>query len=95
MKILISSLTALAVVATPALAQTNNTAASTKPAPTMKSSKSSVATEAKAEGESKATEAKEHKAAARHHHKAKSKKHKHHRMATKKSMKPAATTPTK
>ena len=96
MKILIGSLTALALVATPALAQTNNTAASSKPAPTMKSSKPSVTKEAKTEGESTATEAKEHKAAARHHHKGKSRKHKgHHKMASKKSMKPAATTPTK
>jgi hypothetical protein len=59
MKALIASLAALGLMATPALAQTKVAA----PAKTTKA----VAKEAKAEGESVKTEAKEHKAA-RHHH---------------------------
>jgi hypothetical protein len=60
MKALIASLAALGLIATPALAQTKAAA------PAAKTTKS-VAKEAKAEGESTATEANEHKAA-RHHH---------------------------
>jgi len=81
MKALIASLTALGLIAAPALAQTNTTAPAhaTKP----------VAKEAKAEGESMKTEAKEHKAAA-HHHAAKCScpskyAHKSHKSAPKKS----------
>ena len=63
MKALLTSLAALAIVATPAIAAQKT---STKPAPTK-----TIAKQAKAEGESTATEAKEHHAAARHHHAAK------------------------
>ena len=74
MKALIASLTALGLIAAPAVAQTN-TAAPAKPAHASKP----MAKEAKAEGESTATEAKEHKMAAAHHakksmHKASTKK---------------------
>lgn len=69
MKALIGSLTALALIATPVMAaQTGSNAPATSK--TTKSTKTSktVAKQAKAEGESTATEAKEHHAAARHHH---------------------------
>jgi hypothetical protein len=95
MKALIGSLTALALIATPAVAaQTKSApakAAAAKPA-------KSVAKEAKVERESTATEAKEHRAAARHHHAARcscpskyAKAHKTtHKMAVKKT---TTTTP--
>ena len=88
MKALIASMTALAVIAAPAVAQTSNTMSNTT-----KASKA-VVKEAKAEGESVATEAKEHKAAARHHrrHHAKRMHKRHH--AAKKTAK-ATTTSTK
>ena len=65
MKALIASLAALGLITTPALAQAKTAA----PAKTTKatSAPKSVVKEAKAEGESVATEMKEHKAAAKHH----------------------------
>jgi hypothetical protein len=89
MKALIASLTALGLIAAPAVAQTNTAA----PAKSTHASKP-MAKEAKAEGESTATEAKEHKAAAHHaKHKAKcscpSKSHKSHK--AKKSTKKSTT----
>jgi hypothetical protein len=94
MKALIASLTALGLIAAPAVAQTNNTAAPAKPTHASKT----VSKEAKAEGESVATEAKEHKAAAHHakHHAkcscpATSHKHKSAHKAAKKSTKKTTT----
>jgi hypothetical protein len=94
MKKLIASFASAALIATPALAAPAAKTA-TKPAA---AATTKVATEAKSEGESKATEAKEHRSAARHHHAsmcsgkyAKS----HHKMAhksVKKASKPTATT---
>ena len=66
MKALIAFLAALGLVASPALAQTNTNTKAKPPA------SKSVAGEAKAEHESAATEAKEHKAARHHRHHAES-----------------------
>lgn len=93
MKKLIASVAAAALIATPAIAaQTTKMASSkTMKAPARKSIP--VAKQAKAESESTATEAKEHKAAARHHAKRHMKSHK--KMAAKKmTTKKAATTTT-
>jgi|1185.fasta_scaffold604347_2 hypothetical protein len=97
MKALLASLAALAIVATPAIAAQKT---STKPAPTK-----TIAKQAKAEGESTATEAKEHHAAARHHHaakcscshyaKAKSHKMAGHKMASHKAAAKKTATSTK
>jgi len=90
MKALIASLTELGLIAAPALAQTNTTAPAhaTKPA----------AKEAKAEGESMKTEAKEHKAAAHHHAKCSCPSkyaHKSHKSAHKAAKKSTTDTSTK
>jgi hypothetical protein len=92
MKALLASLAALAIVATPAIAAQKT---STKPAPTK-----TIAKQAKAEGESTATEAKEHHAAARHHHAAKCScshyaKAKSHKMASHKAAAKKTATSTK
>jgi hypothetical protein len=100
MKALIASLAALGLIASPALAQTTNnmmanttkTSTRAKTSTKAKASKS-IAKEAKAEGESVATETKEHKAAARHHrHHAKT--HKMHKMHKKTAAKTTTTTTT-
>ncbi len=68
MKNLIASVAAIALVATPALAQMSNTATNTSAKTTTATkAKTPVAKEARAEGESSKQEATEHKAAARPH----------------------------
>ena len=94
MKALIASLTALGLIATtPALAQTTNNTMSNKTTTKAMPAKKSVAKEAKTEGESVGTEAKEHKTAARHHRH--HKKHMAKKHMAKKTTKTTSTTTTK
>jgi hypothetical protein len=103
MKKLLASLAAVSLLASPVFAQATNTASTTKASTkTMKTTKAStkaskpIAKAAKAEGESTATEAKEHKAAAKHkygkYHRCASTHMKGHHKATHHANKAAAKT---